>query len=91
MANLLLALALLLATLVIVVMWLLPRPVRYELTAEILHDLVQGAWRAVFGPRRVQIVKDDRNQSRSSNVRLPLGTGVRRPQDRDRRKSWRQR
>ena len=44
--------------LVLCVRFILPKAVRHELLAEIIHDGLKGLWHLLFGPRRVKIARD---------------------------------
>lgn len=75
MESCLVAAGILVAGVVVIARLLLPRQTRHNLQAEILHDVLQGLWRKVFGPRQVRIV--DKNGQAVSKKKRPDATRTR--------------
>lgn len=38
--------------------FILPREVRSAVLSEVIHDMIKGIWHAIFGPRKVRVVRD---------------------------------
>ncbi len=36
----------------------LPREVIHAVIAEVIHDMLQGMWRTIFGAKKVRVVRD---------------------------------
>jgi len=56
--SLVVAIGVLAVALMLCIRFVLPRDIWTEVMAEIIHDAMQGLWRLVFGPRKVQVVSD---------------------------------
>lgn len=58
MESFLISIVFLVFVLVLCLRLILPKAVRHELLAEIIHDGLKGLWHLLFGPRRVKITRD---------------------------------
>lgn len=62
----LIVIGLLLGVLWWIIGFILPKDVRNEVLAEIIHDTLQSIWSLIFGPPRVSI-NDKKKQKKSSH------------------------
>jgi hypothetical protein len=76
LVSLLLGIGLLVVALVIGIRFLLPRDVRNEVAAEVIHDGLQGIWRSIFGPRKVRVVRDRKRHHRPTRKADGLAKGA---------------
>ena len=58
LSSLLVATALLIVALGVAICFVVPRRVRQSVAADLIHDVIQGLWRWIFGPRKVRVVGD---------------------------------
>jgi hypothetical protein len=72
MEKVIIPLAFLVFALYLCVRFALPRRVRQQLAADLIHDVLLGLWRLVFGPRKVRVVQNKKDGPRGVEKKTRL-------------------